>query len=124
MPGVTVDTGFLIALERHDARAWRRKEKWLLEHLRVVAPAAILTEWYRAPKPHHRILAGIEVEPLTRELALAAGRALGEVGAGPSIVDATVMASAATRGDVVFTSDIEDFQLRQNSFPEVRLMRF
>jgi hypothetical protein len=37
-------------------------------------------------------------------------------------IDAIVMASAARRGDVVYTSDLEDLQRLQPHFPAVRLL--
>jgi predicted nucleotidyltransferase len=36
--------------------------------------------------------------------------------------DAIVMASAAQRGDVVYTSDVPDLQLLARAFPEVRIL--
>jgi hypothetical protein len=39
-----------------------------------------------------------------------------------SVVDAAVMASAALRGDVVFTSDLDDLTLLQARFPSVRIV--
>ena len=61
------------------------------------------------------------VEPLDERLAKIAGAAAGLVGA--SAVDAIVMASAAQRGDVVFTSDLSDLQRLQRVFPDVKLFR-
>ena len=52
--------------------------------------------------------------------ALASLRKAGAVDAGVTI-DAIVMASAARRGDSVFTSDVEDLQRFGRYFPNVRL---
>jgi len=49
--------------------------------------------------------------------------ALAHVGKGPSVADAVVMASAAQRGDVVLTGDLEDLGKLQAVFPAVRLLR-
>ena len=38
-------------------------------------------------------------------------------------IDAAVMASAASRGDVVYTSDMDDLTALQTYFPAVRLFR-
>jgi hypothetical protein len=38
-------------------------------------------------------------------------------------VDAVVMASAARRGDIVLTSDIEDLEALRVAFPDVRVLR-
>ena len=70
-----------------------------------------------------RILDAVEVEPGTRALAEAAGLALATVGAGPSAADAIVMASAAQRNDVVYTSDFDDLSRLQAHFPGVRVLR-
>jgi len=51
------------------------------------------------------ILASVDVEPLTEALAKVAGEALAEV-RGATRVDAIVMASAASRGDIVYSSDV------------------
>jgi predicted nucleotidyltransferase len=39
-----------------------------------------------------------------------------------TLVDAVVMASAAARGDVVYTSDFDDLVVLQRRFPAVRLL--
>jgi hypothetical protein len=38
-------------------------------------------------------------------------------------VDAAVMASAALRGDVVYTSDVDDLEQLREHFPSVRVLR-
>src|SRR5687768_14222836 len=105
---VTLDTGALVALERRNRRVIA-----LLEAARrrgtITVPSAVVVEWWRGQRgPASRFLDGFFVEPLSRDLAESAGVALGKVGKGPSTVDAIVMASAATRGDLVYTSDIDD----------------
>ena len=67
------------------------------------------------------ILESVDVEPLTEGLAKRAGEALASV-RGATLVDAIVMASAATRGDVVFTSDVEDLERLRRYFPGVRVL--
>jgi predicted nuclease of predicted toxin-antitoxin system len=42
---------------------------------------------------------------------------------GASAVDAIVMASAAARGDVVYTSDFDDLMRLRAHFPAVRGLR-
>jgi hypothetical protein len=39
-----------------------------------------------------------------------------------SLVDAVVMASAAQRRDIVYTSDLPDLQALQSHFPGVRVL--
>lgn len=54
-----------------------------------------------------RILAGVRIEPLSESVAKLAGEALGAV-KGATPIDAMVMASAAQRGDLVYTADVAD----------------
>ena len=68
-----------------------------------------------------RILGGVRVEPLHIALAQLAGEALGLVKS-VSPVDAVVMASAALRGDVVYTSDMKDLEQLRRCFPGVRVL--
>ena len=67
------------------------------------------------------IFAAVEVEPLDEGLAKVAGEALAAV-RGATAVDAVVMASAARRGDVVYTSDFADLVRLQTHFPSVRVL--
>jgi hypothetical protein len=38
-------------------------------------------------------------------------------------VDAIVMASAASRGDIVYSGDVEDLEALRGRFPNVRVLR-
>jgi hypothetical protein len=59
---------------------------------------------------------------MTERLAKSAGEALAAV-SGSTVVDAIVMASAAARGSVVYTSDFEDLaRLREQHFRDVRVL--
>jgi hypothetical protein len=60
------------------------------------------------------------VEPLTEPLARLAGEATAKV-PGATSVDAIVMASAAQRGDAVYTSAPEDLERLRAFFPSVRV---
>ncbi len=63
------------------------------------------------------------VEPLSASLAKLAGETLRDV-RGATVVDAIVVASAARRGDVVLTSDVDDLsRIRDIAFPSVRIRR-
>ena len=66
------------------------------------------------------ILGTVVVEPLTVALAKLAGEAMAAV-KGASSVDAIVMASAAQRGDAVYTSDVGDLMRLGAFFPSVRV---
>lgn len=93
------------------------------EDARITVPTVVVGEWWRGQRgPIAKILDAVEVEPLSLEIAKAAGAAMARV-AGAGLADAIVMASAARRGDLVYTSDIEDLQRLQQPFPSVRLVR-
>ncbi|HXK17422.1 MAG TPA: hypothetical protein VNG33_06460, partial [Polyangiaceae bacterium] len=62
------------------------------------------------------------IEPLFPQLARVAGEAIAAV-KGATVVDAVVMASAASRGDRVLTSDFDDLDRLRSYFPEVRLLQ-
>jgi predicted nuclease of predicted toxin-antitoxin system len=67
------------------------------------------------------VLDGVRIEPLDERLARIAGEALAATG-NANAVDAIVMASAAQRGDVVYTSDVGDLAVLGEHFPAVRVL--
>ena len=122
MDGLTFDTGALIALERRSARIGRVFITATAEKRRITVPTAVAAEWWRGRSPLRlRILATVDVEPLDLQLALIAGEAVAAV-RGATTVDAIVMASAARRGDVVYTSDFGDLDRLRSVFPNVRVI--
>jgi len=122
--GLTLDTGALIALERRSRRMVAVLAATQAEDLLVTVPAPVLVEWFRgSPSRVHEVLDALHVEPLTERLARIAGEALVGLPAAISVVDAVVMASAAQRGDYVYTSDIPDLQVLQQRFGSVRIFR-
>lgn len=85
-------------------------------------PWAVVAEFWRGRTDRRQaILASVDIEAPTVRLAMSAGEALAAVKKA-TIVDAIVMASAAMRGDVVYTSDLEDLGILQRHFPAVRLL--
>lgn len=131
MHGLTLDTGALIALERADKRMRTALLAAHQDGRRVTVPTPVLIEWWRGGQGRQRnILDSLEVEPLSELLAKLAGEALMAVrqaapkGPFPSAVDAVVVASAAQRGDLVYTSDLADLELLRAYFPAVpRMLR-
>ena len=120
--GLTFDAGALIALERRTQRIWEIYRTAMHDAVAITVPVAVVIEWWRGRTDvRERILAGVRVEPLDRPLAQAAGEALASVKSA-SPVDAVVMASAAMRGDLVYTSDVGDLQRLQRHFPGVRVL--
>ena len=68
-----------------------------------------------------RILAGVRIEPLSETLAKVAGEALAAIN-GATPIDAIVMASAAQRGDVVYTADVSELTELASYFRAVRVL--
>jgi predicted nucleic acid-binding protein len=129
---LTLDTGALIALERPGTERARFVTRLIADRLtrchRVTLPTVVLAEWWRGePKarlPKYSPLHAVNIEPLDDRIAKLAGWALGKAGKGPSIADAIVVVSAAQRGDVVLTSDIDDLTRVAALFTQsVRLLR-
>jgi predicted nucleic acid-binding protein len=120
--GVTFDTGALIALERRGQRARQVVERAAEERIRITVPSAVITEWWRGRTDARQlIVAAIRIEPLSDTLARIAGEALAAI-KGATAIDAIVMASAAQRGDVVYTSDVDDLEKLRRHFPMVRVL--
>jgi predicted nucleic acid-binding protein len=120
--GLTFDTGALIALERRTQRIWEIYRTAMRDAVPITVPVAVVVEWWRGRTDvRERILAGVRVEALHTALALAAGEAMASAKSA-SVVDAVVMASAAQRGDVVYTSDTADLEKLRRHFPEVRVL--
>lgn len=120
--GITFDTGALIALERRGQRARQIVERATEEKTRITVPSAVITEWWRGRSDARQyIVAAVRVEPLTDTLAKVAGEALAAV-KGATAIDAIVMASAAQRGDLVYTSDVDDLERLRSYFPAVRVL--
>lgn len=122
MSGATYDTGMLIALDRKKARALAIHERLFERAIRITTPWVVVAEFWRGRTDRREIiLRSVDVEAPSIELAKRAGDALAAV-ASATIVDAIVMASAAARGDVVYTSDFDDLMTLQRRFPSVRVL--
>jgi predicted nucleic acid-binding protein len=119
---ITLDTGALVAIERRRRPMLAFMTEALGRGLRITVPTCVIGEWWRGQRgPAARILDAVIVEPLTLVLAKLAGEAMAIV-RGASLVDAVVVASAAQRGDLVLTGDMEDLsRIRDAAFPRVRL---
>lgn len=118
MIGATFDTGALIALERRDLGMLIKLRVLHQAGVPITIPANAVVEWWRKGHGQASILTLGTVEPLKESIAKAAGEALAKV-AGATAIDATVMASAAQRGDRVFTSDPKDMQRLHGYFRAV-----
>ncbi|MBI2892833.1 MAG: PIN domain-containing protein [Deltaproteobacteria bacterium] len=122
MIGLTFDTGALIGLERRRQRIARVYRTAVEDGLPVTVPAVVISEWWRGRTDvRETILRGVRVEPLDDRIAKLAGEALVTC-SGCGAVDSIVMASAARRGDIVYTADVADLLLLQAFFPTVRVL--
>lgn len=123
MSGLTLDTGALVAIERRSRRVRHLIDLTMQRGERITVPAPVVTEWWRGQRgPVAAVLRAFDVEPIDLDLARTAGEALARVTAGPSAIDAIVMASAASRGDHVLTGDVGDLERLRAVFPAVRVL--
>lgn len=120
--GVTFDTGVLVALERRKQSAWEVYRRAQERQAPITVPAAVIGEWWRGRTDiRDAIRLSVRIEPLTDAIAQLAGEALAKVRLATTI-DAFVMASAALRGDVVYTGDVGDLERLSVFFPGVRVL--
>jgi predicted nucleic acid-binding protein len=121
---MTLDSGALIAHERSDRVVMAHLKEALVRGIELTVPTAVVAEvWRGGPRAARTamLLAACIVEPLSEKVARAAGEALAIV-RGAGVVDAVVMASAATRGDRVLTSDVDDLRRLRSVFPSVAVL--
>ena len=122
MIGLTFDTGALIALERRKQRMREIVERALAKDQPITVPTCVIGEWWRGRTDlRDAILDSVDVEPLDASLAKRAGEALAKVHEA-TLVDAVVMASAASRGDIDYSSDVDDLEKLRGVFPSVRVL--
>ncbi len=114
--GVTFDTGVLIALERRHAGTLALLRACRLSRASITIPATVISEWWRGT--HRALLECGSLESLTPELAQQAGQLLAKT-KGANAVDATVVVSAAQRGDIVVTVDGDDLRALARSLDNV-----
>lgn len=114
-PGLTFDTGALLAFEAHD-----RKVSVLVQRAKdlgraIVIPAGALGQAWRGGGARQArlaiLLSGrvVSVQDLTRARAQAAGELCARSGTA-DIVDASVVVAAWTHGRIVVTSDASDIR--------------
>ena len=123
MFGITYDAGALIAAERNDRRLWALHRRALERGLVPIVPAGVLGQgWRGGPQAQMaRLLTGCRIEHLDGARARSAGAACAAAGSS-DIVDASVVAGAAARSDLVVTSDVGDLErLRDALRVELRL---
>lgn len=117
--GLTFDTGALIALGAKRERMVRVFKAAMARSAQITVPSAVVAEWWRNSRDAGaaELLRSCIVEPLREDIAKSAGLALAAVGGGKEdTIDAIVVASAALRGDVIYTSDPDDLKRFAESF--------
>ncbi|MGQ0521927.1 MAG: twitching motility protein PilT [Actinomycetota bacterium] len=122
MPGVTYDTGALVAGERNDRRMWALHAGFLVEEILPVVPAPVLAEAWRGGARQAslaRLLALCDVEPMSEEQARQVGVLAGKA-AHDDVVDVTVVEGAVRRRDAVVTANEEHIRRIANA-AKVRL---
>jgi hypothetical protein len=120
MHGLTLDTGALIALERRNRRAAALVDDAKIRGFNVTVPTIVVSEWWRGQSGRMtRLLRTLSIEPLSLRLAQIVGAALSRYEEPPGLAGIIVMASAASRGDVVFTSDFDDLHMLHDHFRAV-----
>jgi predicted nucleic acid-binding protein len=125
---VTLDTGALIAIERRKHRGVLLLDLAKHRLARLLVPVPVVVEWWRGrTDARERILDAVSIEPLSLDVARAAGEALAKVKskslARASAVDAIVVSFAAKHGGVVYTGDVDDLEaIRAAHFPSVRVL--
>jgi hypothetical protein len=112
MPGVTLDTGGLIALDRGDRRVIVLLARAAETAARITVPASALAQAIRDPARQVRLSRLMrqpttDVVPLDRVDATGVGRLLA-ASATTDVVDAHVVICARRAGQPVVTSDPED----------------
>jgi predicted nucleic acid-binding protein len=109
--GITYDAGALLAAEANRREIWALHARSLQRGERPVVPAGVLGQaWRGGPQAQmSRLLRGCRIEDLDEQRARAAGVACAR-SASRDIVDASVVAGALARGDLVVTSDSDDLR--------------
>ncbi len=114
MPGFTLDTGALIAIERDDRAAAALIRVALKRKREVVVPAGVIAQAWRDPKRQVRLVRflgseGVEIEPLDSLAAKRAGQLCGATRTS-DVIDASVALCARSRKHIVVTSDPDDIR--------------
>ena len=113
-PGVTLDAGALIALDRGDRRLIALVREALAQGRGFRVPAGVVGQAWRDPRRQvvlSRFLRGTEVRvvPLDERLSRAAGELCGATRTA-DVIDASVVLVAREHQDVIVTGDPSDLR--------------
>lgn len=115
MPGMTLDAGGLVAVDRNDRRVIVLLARAAETHARVTVPASALAQAVRRPERQVRLARlarqpTTDVVPLDRVDSTNVGRLLAASGTA-DVVDAHVVICARRADQRVLTSDPDDLRL-------------
>jgi hypothetical protein len=113
-PGITLDTGALIALDRGDKRMIALLGQALVKHCDFRIPSGVVGQAWRDGRIQvalARFLRSDEVEvvPLDDQLSRSCGELCGATGTS-DVIDASVVILARRRRDLIVTSDPDDIR--------------
>ncbi len=118
----TFDTGALIALERNRHRMVSIFKTARVDQVPMIVPSVCVAEWWRGRTDlREKLLAAVVIDHTDDALVRVTGEALAAVPRA-ACIDAIVMATAARRGGIVFTSDVEALTRLQRFFTSVRVL--
>ena len=109
-PGITYDTGVLIAAERKEERVWRFHRHLVDQGVEPTVPAGVLAQAWRGGSRQYwltKFLSRCRIEALDESLARRIGVICHRFGV-TVVVDTSVVAGASQRGDEVVTGDRRD----------------
>lgn len=110
MAGLTLDSGALIAVEKHNREIVTLLKAAAAADVGVTIPVGVLAQAWRGNSPMiARLLQASDVENMTQAEAMEIGAALA-ASKTSDIVDASVVVSAMKRGDTIVTSDANDLR--------------
>lgn len=127
-PGLTLDTGALVAIERGKRRVFVILDSALAAGLPIRVPGAAVAEfWQGSHSKDVRAFLAATFVPDTLERARRAGEALAGTAVagqlrGPGVVDAMVAALASEHCDRVLTSDPADLTLLASWFGNLTVL--
>lgn len=112
MPGITLDTGALIAVERGDRRLQALLDEATATGSDLAVPAGVIAQAWRGSLRQARLarflaLSSVTAVVLDEPEARAAGALCGRAGT-VDVVDASVVICARARGHSVVTGDPDD----------------
>lgn len=112
MPGASLDTGALIAIDRGDRRLQALLDEATAVGADLAVPAGVIAQAWRASRRQARLarflaLSTVTTVALDEPEAKAAGALCGRAGTS-DVVDASIVICARARGHAVLTGDPDD----------------